>query len=90
MRVAFADETGRAGSTQFVGMAACVGLWKTWQEFNRRWERALKENGAPFLHMVDFAHFRGAYVGWTEDQRRNLLRACLESLTDLELYFFRL
>lgn len=88
MRVAFFDETGRASSTEFVGMAACVGLWSHWQEFNSRWTRALVDHGAPYLHMVEFAHFRGPFTGWTEPQRQGLMRACLDSLSDLELYFF--
>lgn len=88
MRVAFFDETGRADSTEFVGMAACVGAWTSWQVFNRRWSEALVAHGAPYLHMREFAHFQGAFRGWDEARRRALMADCLAALSGLKIITF--
>lgn len=88
MRVTFVDETGRAGDTEFVGMAACDARWSEWQVFNERWRSALAESGAPFLHMKDFAGSRGPYRGWTELQRRKLMSGCLASIDGLKIHMF--
>jgi hypothetical protein len=85
VRVAFIDESGRAGDTEFVGMAACDARWPVWQEFNRRWSAALANHGAPFLHMKDFAGLRGPYGGWEERQRKALMADCLGALDGLAI-----
>ncbi len=69
-------------------MAACDARWAEWQVFNERWSSALRDCGAPFLHMKDFAGSRGPYRGWTESHRRKLLAACLETLDGLKIQMF--
>jgi hypothetical protein len=85
MRVTFVDESGRAGDTEFVGMAACDARWPVWQEFNRRWTAALQRHATPYLHMKEFTGFRGPYKGWTEAQRRGLMADCLAALDGLTI-----
>lgn len=85
MMLAFADEGGHSQSTDFVSMAFWVGRWDQWKEFNRRWQRALAANGAPYLHMREYAHSRGAFEGWNENRRVALMRDCLACLDDLRI-----
>lgn len=85
MRTVYVDESGRAGDTQFVGMAACDADPETWIEFDRRWRGTLVESKAPFLHMREFAGRREAFKGWTEAERKKLMHNCLQALDGLEI-----
>src|SRR5437762_3556255 len=78
MLIAMADESGFQTDGYF-GMAGYIGESDVWSELNRRWPAALRKSNAPFLHMKDFAGFRGPYIGWTEKQRRTLLQDCILS-----------
>jgi hypothetical protein len=77
--IAFFDESG-SGESDYVALAACVGQPRHWSEFQRCWHEALRRHGAPYLHMREFAHFRGAYKGWSEPQRKALLSDLLDCL----------
>lgn len=43
----------------------------------------LANHSAPYLHMREFAHSRGAYAGWNERQRRALLAGALDAIDGL-------
>ena len=69
-------------------MAGCEANWPTWQEFNERWNAALRRHNAAYLHMREFAHFTGKFKGWTELRRRALLSDCLDCLQGLHIWSF--
>lgn len=66
-------------------MAACSANWQVWPIFDERWKSALREGGAPYLHMREFAHRVEAFKGWSEPQRRKLMARCVEALNGLEI-----
>ncbi len=84
MLTAYFDETGHSSDTaqRFVGMAGFVAPMLNWEFFEANWKAALNRFDLPYFHMKDFAQFRGAFRGWTEDQRRELFNALLRIITE--------
>jgi hypothetical protein len=68
------DDPGR----NYLGMAGFVAPAGEWEVFTEAWLTVLTNAGLklPFS-MKDFAHRRGEFVGWTEEQRQKLLRALI-------------
>jgi hypothetical protein len=85
MFCAYFDESGDSQDTDFLAMAACIAPDAAWKEFNRRWREHLAACGAPYLHMREFAHSSGAYKGWPDDRRKDLLGGCLDALNGLQI-----
>jgi hypothetical protein len=85
MLTAFIDESGHSGAGRIVSVAGFVAPEEVWKDFDFQWDASLKAHHAPFLHMREFAHFRGAFVGWSEDQRRALLSSLLQTIVDHNL-----
>lgn len=81
MYSAYCDESGHSASGGHFALAAYVGHDDEWVRFNERWNAALAEAGAPYLHMREFAHSQGPYRGWTEDRRRLLMSGVVEAIT---------
>lgn len=79
---AFMDETGHSKEERqkFVGMAGLIATRADWAGFEREWKKALQSFDIPHFHMKDFAHFRGAFKGWSESDRRNIYGQLLEIL----------
>ena len=88
MRTVYLDESGRAGHTEFVGIAGVDAEDAEWAAFDSNWNAALSRHGAPYLHMREFAHFGGPFKRWTEEQRRALMRDCLGAMNDLPVVMF--
>jgi hypothetical protein len=80
MITGYVDESGHSAETPFVSMAAFVAQADVWREFDAQWNAALETSGAPYLHMRELAHFRGAFSGWSEDRRRGLIAAAVEAI----------
>lgn len=81
--IAFLDESGHSSGTEFFALAAFVAENTDWAAFDRLWQEALHDAGAPYLHMREFAHRVGAFQGWTEEQRRALLGRCVKALNSI-------
>lgn len=73
MLIAYFDESG-SKDTPLVTMAGYLSDERRWKHFEREWAKALKEHGAKYFHMKEFAHFRGEFEGWTEGQRKALVQ----------------
>jgi hypothetical protein len=54
-------------------MAGYLSDERRWKRFEREWARALKEHGAQYLHMREYAQCRGEFEGWPERKRRALM-----------------
>ena len=80
MLTGFFDESGHSSGTEFFALAAFVASDADWAPFDKRWQDALRRHDAPYLHMREFAHFVGAFKGWTEDQRLGLLGDCVTAI----------
>lgn len=83
MLIGYFDESGHSSGTEFFALAAFVSDDLEWAQFDKQWRRALDQNGAPYLHMREFAHFRGPFTGWTEKQRRFLLGQCVAAINSV-------
>jgi hypothetical protein len=81
--VGYFDESGHSSSTEFFALAAFVSDHLEWEQFDKQWRKALERNGAPYLHMREFAHFRGPFTGWTEERRRSLLGECVTAINSI-------
>ena len=71
----YLDETGHSSdeTQQFNGMAGLLAQKRDWERVEEKWKATLKTFGIPYFHMKDFAHFRGFFVGWSEQKRQQLL-----------------
>jgi hypothetical protein len=78
---AYFDESG----THDPGLATLtIAGWMAprgaWDLFDGEWQEALDAAGVSHFHMREFAHFRGEFAGWTEQQRRDLMAPLLEAI----------
>lgn len=48
------------------------------RELNSEWREVLARYGVQFLHMSEFAHFRGEFKNWTEEKRRAFIAPLIE------------
>lgn len=74
---AYMDETGHSSDQRqkYVGMAGLIAPESNWEEFERKWNAALKLTyiNLEYFHMTDFAARQKAYKGWSEPKRRAVL-----------------
>jgi len=82
---AYLDESGRSADARIVSLAAFVAPTDVWGSFDNSWRVVLGEHSAPYLHMREFAHWRGAFEGWEEARRRSLLAALMQTIRTHEL-----
>ncbi len=72
MLIAYFDESG-GKDTPLVTMDGYLSDERRWKRFERQWAKALKEHGAHYLHMKEYAHCRGEFEGWPEYKRKALM-----------------
>ena len=58
-------------------LGGLVSTASGWARFSREWRKVLKESNVPYLHMKEFAFFRGVFAEWTERMRRSFLNRLL-------------
>jgi hypothetical protein len=70
------DGSGSPADTIAVVVAGFVAPDDQWVDFERNWNDCLKHFGVSALHMRHFAHSRGEFTGWKQDEakRRSFLR----------------
>jgi hypothetical protein len=83
MLTGFFDESGHSSGTEFFALAAFVASDADWAQFDKRWQDALRRHDAPYLHMREFAHWRGAFKDWTEARRKGLLGDCVAAVNSI-------
>jgi hypothetical protein len=67
---AYLDESGTHGDGEWVAVAGWLSTPERWAEFEREWLTALSDFGISRFHMVEFAHRKGEFASWSEDERR--------------------
>lgn len=90
MLYGYLDETGHSSdeTQQFNGMAGFLAQKRDWERVENKWKATLKMFGVQYFHMKDFAHFRGFFVGWSEQKRQKLfgkLMTHLESINPIPI-----
>jgi len=71
--IAYFDESG-SKDTPIITMAGYLSDEHKWERFEREWRKSLKEHGAKYLHMKEFAQSRGEFEGWPEWKRKALVK----------------
>lgn len=81
----YLDETGHSSdeTQRFNGMAGFLAQKRDWERVEAKWKATLKTFAIPYFHMKDFAHFRGFFVGWSEQKRQQLLGKLLTHLESI-------
>lgn len=79
------DESGMAHdpACKVVALAGLIADTDGWLRFEPAWQAMLDEFHLPYLHMKDFAHWRGAFADrelWTEARRRELMQRALTTI----------
>lgn len=70
MFTAYFDASGHPADSTVVSVAGFVGGESQWMHFERNWQETLDDFGAKALHMKDFAHSKGEFSMWANDEQR--------------------
>ena len=87
MLTAYFDESGhwKDPKSRFCGMGGLIADSAAWDRLSDIWRTALTDAGAsgPF-HMRHFAHRRGEFKGWTEEQRQALFGKLVDAIVTID------
>ncbi len=71
---AYFDESETPDQAQgYFVVAGVVAEARRWGRFERDWRHVLDEFCAPYLHMKEYAHRKGPFLGWAEAKRASFL-----------------
>ena len=75
MFTAYFDASGTRLDSQIVTIAGFVSDATQWLKFEEEWTEILHQFDVPYLHMKEFAHFKGPFKEWRgqESMRRSFL-----------------
>ena len=88
--LAYADESGHSAdpNCRHIGICTVITSPESWEGLAERWSLLLRDHEVEHFHMSEFAHSKGPFAGWTEDQRRDLLGALLDAIVNIEPSIF--
>jgi hypothetical protein len=75
MLAAYLDDSGTHGGSPLAVVGGAVGTLAEWIKFSKLWKRELRRHNLEFFRMADFVSGYGAYRGWGDSKKRNLLSA---------------
>lgn len=87
MLTAYFDESGHSKDpkSQFCGMGGFTADSTAWERLSEVWRAALAEAGVSgAFHMRHFAHRRGEFKGWTEEQRQSLFGKLVDVIAEID------
>jgi len=64
------DASGTRHDSDIVTLAGFVSDDEQWDKFEEEWNAVLNLFSVPYLHMREFAHFKGPYKTWREDEAK--------------------
>jgi hypothetical protein len=71
MFASYFDASGTKRDSDVLVIAGFVGEVDQWLRFESEWNDTLTTFEVPYLHMKEFAHFRGAFESWNgQEQKR--------------------
>ena len=72
--VAYFDASGHEDdpNSRVVTVAGFASTESQWSRFEDEWLAALRAEGVTMFHMKDFAHSRGEFLAWKNDERRRV------------------
>jgi hypothetical protein len=76
MFTTYFDVSGTRLDSDIISVAGFVSDGEQWLKFEGEWREVLEEFGVPYLHMREFAHFKGPFESWRgqEKKRREFLQ----------------
>jgi hypothetical protein len=83
MLKAYLDDAGKSNDPQeqICCIAGCLSPLKAWEELEQEWQQVLARFDAPYLHMKEYAQFKGPFAKWRDDHSTR--KAFLSSLIDI-------
>jgi hypothetical protein len=69
---AYFDDSGHPASHRVVALGGFVSTTDHWIRFSKEWQGVLKEFDVPYMHMKEYAHSVGPFVGWKGDESKRL------------------
>jgi hypothetical protein len=66
MFTCFFDESG-GEDHGFITVCGYVAPVEAWEKFEAQWKEMLALHKVPYLHMKEYAHFKGPYAKWRND-----------------------
>ncbi|OGW13488.1 MAG: hypothetical protein A3G93_00685 [Nitrospinae bacterium RIFCSPLOWO2_12_FULL_45_22] len=75
---AYFDESGVHRDSPVVVVAGFLAPDKQWARLQSEWDKALKQTGISFFHMVDYENRQKQFKDWKEDERIERLKKFLE------------
>lgn len=72
MFTAYFDASGHPDDPNVRSLTVAGFLASTdqWSIFDRRWKKILEKYEVPYLHMKEFSHSQGEFVGWDQDPKK--------------------
>lgn len=69
-------------------LSGYIGTFDNWNRFEKNWQQILDDFDVPYLHMKEFAHFRGPFKKYKENaiERKNLLISLITVIRESNLY----
>lgn len=79
---AYLDESGTHDDSDRVVVAGFLSDEPRWKAFSVKWKAALDDWRVNAFHMSEFAHFRGKFKSWTEEERQERLGYLINLIND--------
>jgi hypothetical protein len=67
MLTSYLDTSGHQDGDAPLVVAGLASTERHWLHFEREWRSMLQTFGVPYLHMKEYAHFRGPFEKWRND-----------------------
>ena len=79
-----ASGTKKDPQTTVLTVAGYIAQEDDWTKFETRWPEALREFGLTAFHFKDFAHFKGEFTSWKDNEakRRKLIQRLSQIIGD--------
>jgi hypothetical protein len=88
----YADDARKTDQSDYIHIAAYVGLTAQWDQFSIDWRLRLAKAGLKEFHANKFFHGSDEFAGWNkkerEGERKNLLRDLVEIIGSGKLFSF--
>jgi len=83
---AYMDESGIHGGSSICAIAGLVGTESEWETLERRWRRAVEEEGISVFHMAEFESRLGEFEEWSDTRRRLFLSKLVETIKARDIH----
>jgi hypothetical protein len=72
MFTTYFDASGTRLDSDIVTLAGFTSDVTQWMKFEEEWTEVLRAFGVPYLHMKEFAHFKGPFGSWKGQEQKRI------------------